>query len=116
MKGVYLSYNPPNNFSRQTHVDRSSITYGFLRVSLCGIVNQLFNISVTGSCEKAFFVFRDRLKVYLERLLVSWHLFRRNKMDIKSDDGYRLTTFVRFVSRDQFYPRRAQRIYLVCYE
>ena len=24
-KGVYLIYNPPNNFSRRTHVDRSCI-------------------------------------------------------------------------------------------
>ena len=35
-KGVYLFYNPPNNFSR--HLDCSCIPCGFFRVSLCGIV------------------------------------------------------------------------------
>ena len=28
-KGVYLFYNPPNNLSRRTHVDRSCIFCGF---------------------------------------------------------------------------------------
>ena len=92
-KGVYLFYNPPNNFSRRTHVDRSCIFCGFFRVSLCEIVNQLFTFSVTGFCKKCSFVFHDQLKVSLERLLVSWPLFRRN---IKSDGGYRLITIVRF--------------------
>ena len=75
-KGVYLFYNPPSNFSGRMHVDRSCIFCGFLRVSLCGIVNQLFNFSVTGSCKKYSFVFHDRLRVSL----VCWPLFRRNKI------------------------------------
>ena len=62
-KGVYLFYNPPNNFSKRTHVDRSYIFCGFFRVSLCAIVNQLFNFSVTGFSKKYSFVLRERLKV-----------------------------------------------------
>ena len=60
---IYLFYNPPNNFSRRTHLDRSCIFCGFYRVSLYGIVKQLFNFSVTGFCKKSSFVFHDRLKV-----------------------------------------------------
>ena len=41
-KGVYLFYNPPNNFSRRTHVDRSCIFCRFFCVSPYGIVNQPF--------------------------------------------------------------------------
>ena len=41
-KGVYLFYDLPNNFSRRTYVDRSSIFCGFFRVSRYGIVNQIF--------------------------------------------------------------------------
>ena len=41
-KGVYLFYNPPNNFSTPTHVDRSYIFGGFFLVSRYGIVNQPF--------------------------------------------------------------------------
>ena len=33
LKGVYLFYNPLNNFSRQTHIDHSCIFCGFFRVS-----------------------------------------------------------------------------------
>ena len=79
-KGFTYFYNPPNNCSRQTHVDRSCIFCGCFRVSLCRIVNQLFNFSVTGFCKKYSFVSHDRLKVKLECLLVSWPLFRRNKI------------------------------------
>ena len=35
-KRFILFYNPPNNFSRRTHVDRSCIFCGFFRVCLCG--------------------------------------------------------------------------------
>ena len=41
-KEVYLFYNPPNNFSRPTHEDRSCIFCGFFRVSRYGIVSQPF--------------------------------------------------------------------------
>ena len=42
-KGVYLFYNPSNNFSRRTHSDRSCIFFVFfLCVSRYGVVNQLF--------------------------------------------------------------------------
>ena len=61
-KGVYLFCNPANDFSGQTHVDPSCKCCGFFRVSLCGIVNQLFNFSVTGFCKKYSFVLHDRLK------------------------------------------------------
>ena len=61
-KGVYLLYNAPNNFSWRTHADRSCIFCRFFCVSFCGIVNQLFNFSVTGFCKKYSFVFHDRLK------------------------------------------------------
>ena len=81
-KGVYLFYNPPDNFSRRTHVDLSCIFCGFLRASLCGTVNQLFNFSVTGSCKKYVFVFHDRLKACSFVGLYS--------VEIKSDDGYQI--------------------------
>ena len=54
-------------------------------------------------------VIYDRLKVQLERLLVSWPSFRRNKTDTKTDGGYRLRTIVRFVTRDHFYPMKARK-------
>ena len=47
--GVHLFYNT------LTHSNRSCIFYGFFRVSWYGIVNQLFNFSVTSIC-KMFFV------------------------------------------------------------
>ena len=64
-KGVYLFYNPPNNFSRRTHVERSCIFCGFFRVSRYGIVNQLF-IDLSLASAKGFFlflVFLDQFKV-----------------------------------------------------
>ena len=67
---VYCFYNLANHFSRRTHVDSPCMFCGFFRVSLCGIVNQLFNFSVTGFCKKYSFVFHDRLKVSLGRLLL----------------------------------------------
>ena len=62
-QGAYLFYNPPNNSSRRTHVDRCCIFCRFLRVSLCGFVNQLLNFSVTSFCKEYSCVFHDRLKV-----------------------------------------------------
>ena len=60
-KGVYLVlYNPPNNIPSRTHLDRSLY---FVDSSLCEIVNQLFNFSLTGFCKKYSSVFHDRLKV-----------------------------------------------------
>ena len=56
-KGVYLFYNPPNNLSRRTHVDRSCIFCGFFCVSLGRIVNQLFNFSITGFWKKNVLLF-----------------------------------------------------------
>ena len=45
-KAVYLLYNPPNNFSKQTHEDCPCIFCGFFRASLCGTANQLFDFSI----------------------------------------------------------------------
>ena len=70
-------------------------------MSLCGIFNQLLNFSVTGFCKKCSFVFHDGLKVQLERLLVSWPLFRRNKVRPRIQERWLSSGFV---SRDQFYP------------
>ena len=53
-----------------------------------GIVNQLCIYLSLASAKSFFFVF-------LERLLVSWFSFRRNKTDIKSDGGYSLISIVR---------------------
>ena len=85
-KGVYLFYNPPNNFSRQTHVNCSCIFKGFFHVSLCEIVNRLFNISITGFCKKFFFVFHDRLKFSLN----ACSFLGLSSVEIKSDDGYQI--------------------------
>ena len=74
-KGVYLFYNLPNNFSRQTQVDRSCIVDFFRVQAFCGIVNQLSNFSVTGCCKKYSSVCHDRLNVYLERLLFREKMF-----------------------------------------
>ena len=61
-KGVYLFYNPPNNFSRRTHVDLSCIFCGFFCVSPYGIVNQPFIYPIfiypsLASSAKSFFRF-----------------------------------------------------------
>ena len=86
-KEFYLFYNPPNNFPRQTRVGRSCIFCGFVRVSLQVVVNQLFNVSVTGFCKTfLFLVFHDQLKVQLERFLVSWIFFRRNSVSSRTAD------------------------------
>ena len=61
-KGVYLFYNPPNNFSRRTQVDRSSIFYEFFRVSRYGIVNQLFIYLSLTSAKHAFSMFYTLIK------------------------------------------------------
>ena len=56
-KRVHLFYNPPVNFSKRTHADHFCIVCGFFCVPLCGIVNQLFNLPVTGFCKKYCFAF-----------------------------------------------------------
>ena len=53
-KGVYLSYNPPNNFSRRTHVGLCCIFCGFFDVSKYGIVNQLFIYLALASAKSIF--------------------------------------------------------------
>ena len=54
-KGVYLFYNPPNNFSKQTLVDCSCmICCGFFHVSRDGIVNQLFIFPSLASAKSLF--------------------------------------------------------------
>ena len=87
-KGIYLFYNPPNNFSRRTHVDSSCIFGGFFRVSSYGIVNQPFNFTVTGFCRKFFFcfVFHDRLKFSLN----ACSFLGLSSVEIKSHDGYQI--------------------------
>ena len=63
-KGVYLFYNPPNNFSRRAHVDRSCIFCGFFFVCFSvrncqpAFYLSVFYLSVTGFfCQKVFFRF-----------------------------------------------------------
>ena len=73
----------------------TGIFYGFFSVSWNGTVNQHFNFSV----KKIFFAFHDQLKVYLERLLVSWFFFLsklNQTTDIKLEGRYPLITIVRF--------------------
>ena len=53
-KGVYLFYNPRNNFSRPTLVDRSCIFCGFFRVSRYGIVKQPFIYASLASAKRSF--------------------------------------------------------------
>ena len=43
-KGVYLCYNPPNDFSRRTHLDRFCVFCGFF-VFLCVELSTTFLIS-----------------------------------------------------------------------
>jgi len=111
-KGVYLFYNPPNNFSRRMHVDRSYIFCGFFRVSLCGIVNQPLNFSYHWLLPKEFFCpwptkFSENACSFLSLYSV----------EIKSDEGYEFRRRIssNFFSRDQFYPLRARRNYSVGY-
>ena len=71
-------------------------------------VVEVVKCSVTAFGEK--FVFHDRWKGWLERLHVSWPLFRRSKT--RRRIANRTTDIVwwpssDFVSRDQFYPMRA---------
>ena len=83
-KGVYLCYNPPNNFLRRTHVDRSCIFCGFFRVSLCGNVSQPLNFSVNGFCKKYLFCFPRPIKICLNACSFLSYV------EIKSDDGYQI--------------------------
>ena len=71
-KGVYLFYNPPNNFSRRTHLDRSCIFCGFF--FMCSSVRNcqpasylsVFYLSVTRFFwKKPFSVFLDQFKFIL---------------------------------------------------
>ena len=93
-KGVYLFYNPPNNCSRQTHVDHSCIFCGCFRVSLCRIANQLFNFSVTGFCKKYSFVSHDRLKLSLN----ACSFLGLYSVEIKSDGGHQIGRWISFDS------------------
>ena len=72
-----LNY-PPNIFSRRTHAARSYIFGGFFRVSFCGFGEQHFIAPSLASAKSL--VFLDQLKVYLERLHVSWFFLHRNKI------------------------------------
>ena len=62
---------------------RGEYTYifcGFFHVSLCGIVNQPFNFSYHWLLPKEFFSFPWPTKSLARTLVVSWPLFRRNKI------------------------------------
>ena len=99
-EGVYLFYNPPNNFSRRTQEDRyrSRKFCEFSRFSQCGIVNQLFNFSVTGLCKKYFFCFPWPIKSLASTLCSFLGL---NSVEVKSDDGYQIG---RWISSDNHRP------------
>ena len=74
-KGLYLFYNPPNNFSRRRRVDRSCIYCGFFRNCQPALY-----LSVTGVCKKSFLVLAWTFVCYL--------VFP--SVEIKSDDGYQI--------------------------
>ena len=56
-KGVYLFYNPSNNFTRRTHVDHSCIPCGFFRFSVTGFCKESFWSSSTKSLAWTFTCF-----------------------------------------------------------
>ena len=114
-KGVYLCYNPPNNCSRRTHVDRSCICCGFFRVSRYGIVNQPFIYPSLASAKSLFWF---SLTKFSENVCTFWFSFRRNKIRRSISDRTADILWYPssdFVSRDQFYPMRARRNYSVGY-
>ena len=84
---LFQFYNPPNNFSRRTLVDRSCIFWGFFRVSRYGIVNRLFIYPSTLASSKCFFWFsltNSKFSVNVCSFLGF------SSVEIKSDDGHQI--------------------------
>ena len=70
-----------NNFSGRTHVDRSHMFWGFFVFLFVCFFPARSLISPSLAFTKSSLVFHNRLKVYLERLLVSGpFIFRSNKI------------------------------------
>ena len=96
-KGVYLFYNPLNNYcSGRMHVDRSCIFCWFFRVSQYGILSTNFLFIRLWLLQKLFFAsLWPILKVKLIQLLVSW-FYLYQKQTTESDGGYHVVTTIRF--------------------
>ena len=61
-KRVHLFYNPTNNFSRRTHLDRSYIFCGFFRVSFARDCQPAFQFLRLWLPQKVFFCFAWPIK------------------------------------------------------
>ena len=86
-KGVYLFYNPPNNFSRRTLVDSSCIFWVFFPCFSVRNCQLPFYLSVTGFCKMFFFLFsltNSKFSVNVCSFLGF------PSVEIKSDDGYQI--------------------------
>ena len=93
-KGVYLFYNPPNNFSRRTHVYHSCIFCGFFCVSRYGIVNQPFIYPSLASAKSLFRFSLTNLKFSVNVC----SFFGFPSVEIKSDDEYQIGRRISSVS------------------
>ena len=88
-KGVYLFYNPPNDFSRPTHLDRSCIFCGFF-VFLCAELSTSLLISPSLASAKSIFCFPwpiESLAWTLARFLACIPSKYNRATDVKSDGG-----------------------------
>ena len=94
---VSLFYNPPNNFSMRTHVDRCCIFCRCFRVFRNGIVNQLFSYPSLASEKSRFWCSLTNQKFSLNVCL----FFGFPSVEIISDDGYQI---VRRISSDNQRP------------
>ena len=82
-KRLLLFYNPPINFSRRTHLDRSFIFCGFFSRFLVRNCQPAVSFLHHWPLQNGCFLFHDQLNVQLDvcwSLLVSWFFFGRNKI------------------------------------
>ena len=98
---VYSFYNPPNNLSRRTHVDRSCIfcqfVFFFFFLFLCSELSTTsFLISPSMASTKSVPLFSMTEKFSLNACSFLGLNCVEIKSDIKSDGGYHLITIVRF--------------------
>ena len=98
-KGVYLFYNPPNNFSRRTYIGRSSIFCGFFSCFLVQTLvrqkkNQTTSKRSSKTCDWSWKTKDNLLQKPVTAKLRSWLTILTT--DIKSDNGYPPIIIFRF--------------------
>ena len=83
---LFISYNPPNNFSSQMLVGRSCIFWGFFSCFSIRNCQPAFCLSVTGFCKKFFLAFLTNSKFSVSVC----SFLGCPSVKIKSDDRYQI--------------------------